>query len=244
MNNKSRFLHLLLFLFLPLVSPAQVPLDAGTAAPAPLPDFTYVQFVNAATPPSISIKLNGREMYPDFRPGEKTTPGALPVLDGTIEVTDKTSGRSIAQKFKLARNASHSIVIVGDFQPIPVEKEKTEDPETSKGEKKRPNAAVYFLDHSMAGDETRLRYRLLNGVVGQPVNWADSSGQILACEPGKTAVFSGKKEKESMTVEVGRDKIPIRIHQDTPFRNLTFVVFLKAGKPTFATIPEDVRETE
>lgn len=199
--------------------------------------WTYLRIVNATSVPAISLSVNERMLYPQFRQGEKTSPGTFDYLSGTVEVKNLADGTAASEKFKFEPEAAQSLIILGDFKMPETPAPETSGPKATG--KKRPNVTFLVVSHELAGDEKPYRYRIVNGLIGESLTCSVRGEEDVIAAPGGTATFAGKGLVCTIQVKTEKDEMPLRIHQEMPYHNVTCVFYRKQDGLAYVVIPEE-----
>ncbi|MEM1158057.1 MAG: hypothetical protein AAF571_13490 [Verrucomicrobiota bacterium] len=195
------------------------------------PSGTMVQVVNATSVPTISLKVDGKLLYPEFDQGLQSGEFTVDKHKLSYTVSDTVTNRQISHEIVYEQNTYQSLVITGDFRPISRLKQ---------GGKKvlEPYLEFNVLSHLLKPGEKPLRYRFLNGFSSTSLT-IEEEGQEWILKPGQIVSFYDQPAVKLFKVKAAEDSIETLIRQDGNPRNCTIVFYEQKGSPTFMRIFEN-----
>jgi len=207
----------------------------------PIPHANMV-IVNVTTVPSIALKMDGQELYGDFRTGEKTSGGTFTKLTPKIEVVDNSSKAAYAETVSISPSSFQTLVVMGDFKDVEPGGNGIRGENTQKEASR--NVAFLHLSHVLQGEEKAYRYRFVNAIPGKPIVCKTSGLPDVTIESGKAYSYGGKPLQIMFEVTQDSRVLPLKVKQENPVHNVTFVIYESEGKLRYVVIPEETSETQ
>jgi len=193
---------------------------------------TRVQIVNATSVPAISLKIDGKLFYPEFKQGLQSGEFPIEAHRPTYTVSDIATKRQVTQKITYDKNSLQSLVITGDFRPVSRIR-------SSGKAVLEPYLEFNVLSHLQTSDQRPLRYRFLNGLSSTKLS-IQEAGEAWVIAPGQIVSFHDQPPVKLFTIEAEDKSIEALIRQDGNALNCTVVFYEKAGSIKFMRIFETV----
>lgn len=227
--------------------------------PTPSPSVR-VTIVNATTAPAFSLSTtgtNGAPAYPFFRQGDWTAdpPFTNPVVDyvvrdtnGTFLAEQRITYKPVSKQYllltgDLSREGDpHHLRGVGESAQIP-------NPNSANNSKswgiKPQNANLQFQIIPCEGVvKDPSHYRFVNCISGatlllrKPPEGCHPAKEIALLTPGNSVLLTGQPDEVLYEAEVMGTVLKIEILQEGAVADCLIPIYLREGKPTYATIFE------
>lgn len=198
--------------------------------------FTRIRFVNAAEVKSVSLEVNDQLLYDDLRPGDKSSGGTFIAGRIRVKATCNESQRSVETQFEGTPGLMFTVLLIGDYLPIV----KGAEPQaTEEVIKSGVMARLIVLPHALESGETAFRYRVVNGRSNRQIVVTDETQVDRPLLFGAIQTFSGQNRVWSCSISEGDASVEIKLVQDKPFMNATFVAYQRSGNLTFLPLGEE-----
>ncbi len=195
--------------------------------------FASFQLINGTSVPLIGISINGRNWYPEVKPGQTSSGGKTSLLSRDIKVTDAASKATVAGKALLSPQKSFTWAVVGDFQLVP------KDPGDPKS-KLEPRVKFLLLENNFGPEESGHRLRIVNGIVDEPLTVSFEGGDTLDIPPFETASKSSLPRNVKVEIRAGAQSSRMSFLYIPPERGVTIVPYKLDGVLKCAVANETV----
>jgi hypothetical protein len=135
------------------------------------PPTTSVHFINGASLELVSIKIDGKDSYPDLRQGNQISGGASVDLAMTIEAVSNTDGTTLKSFDPFSAGNSYVVTVIGDFLKV----ERTPENEDTLGFS--PFDSKYITRAALIRSEVQPRgsgryVTIINGIPAKPLTFS------------------------------------------------------------------------
>jgi hypothetical protein len=127
------------------------------------PPMTSVHIINAASVELVSIKINGKNSYPDLRQGNQISGGPNEDLTMNLEAISNLDGTSVKYGEPFLNQGSYVITLIGDFAKIERTPENEKLPGFSQLDSKFLTRAA-MMRFDVKGQEGGRTVTIINGV--------------------------------------------------------------------------------
>lgn len=199
----------------------------------PPPATASVQIVNAASVPSIALRINDRLVYENFPQGLKSADSPTGALIATYEAEDKQTGhRARSAEITYKPGTNQSLVILGDFSTDTPPGALRHPGRALSGNSEHYPPSILFHVFSHAAKEAPVRLRIINGMPGKSLTFGAGRQEIVV-EPGGFAVLDGQLAIAQYQAKIDGKEISVLMRQEGLVRNAMIIFFLRNGRPAF-----------
>jgi len=215
--------------FAVVIGLASLTLSAQDSPSDSTPPRSSVQFINAASVPSLDLEIKDFHRYEKLTPGAKIFGGHFDFTTWKLKASAGMDETALVEKSlnKVANTAS-TVVVIGNFQWVLDEN----------GKKKNLQAAILNFDHELVADEKPNSLTIVNGLVDKILRISINEAEFQELPPMSHKIWRGLPEGTEARALAGSKQIrlPVKFKGDLKAGIVAF--YERDGAIRFAAMPQ------